>query len=492
MSSSHTWIRNDELRRIRQDAARVQRAEAETARIRSEAQVRERRINEQHQANLNSLNRTIQQMGQNNTREMERLRTETRTALGAQAASFRAQLEQERASARVAMRAERERTENAIANVNSRIDRTNMAVDGIRRATDIIARRVDNMAQQYNTMFNQIAQQEADDKERASMHLAMLSDLLSSISALKPNKFTDGEVYADLLSLQDSIRQNIENGQYDAALALAQGSILDATRLLDRLAILNDEFNERLREVRALQNQIRETIEGFGEHAENVITYTDSNNVEHVEEYDIDEWSGGMFGGIVSRYESIAARLDRAEDAPNIDLEELERINCSLEHVSESIEECDRIAQDAVISSFAVEETSGTIYSIMRAEGYTASESAFADNDEKMPFVQSFVDGNGNTVSIVVANGENPEQAVIALETYNEGAEPDEFVRRTAREGIYSALRERGIEIEDVEHRDDCDKNPTSDAFIANSVAEYSEAASTRREQEVARVVQSI
>ena len=116
----------------------------------------------------------------------------------------------------------------------------------------------------------------------------------------------------------------------------------------------------------------------------------------------------------------------------------------------------------------------------MRSEGYTDSESDFAYGDKKKPFVQSFVDDNGNTVSIVVASGNNSEQSVIALETYNEGDEPDEYVRRTAREGIYSALRERGIEIEDVEHRDDCDKNPTSDAFIANSVEEYTQATSTR------------
>lgn len=492
MSSSHTWIRNDDLRRIRQDAARTQRAEAETARIRSEAQARERRINEQHQANLNSLNRTIQQMGQNNTREMDRLRTETRTALGTQAANFRAQLERERESARAEMRAERARTASEISRINSRIDRTDAAVASVRRVTDAISTRVDSMDREYDRRFNEIAQRESDNRERASMHLAILSELLNSISTLKPNKFTDGELYANLLALQNNIRQNIENGQYDAALALAQGSILDAQRLLTRLTILNDEFNERLRTVRALQNQIRETIEGFGEAADNVITYTDANDVEYVQEYDIDEWSGGMFSGIVSRFEAISARLDGAEDATDIDLEELERINCSLEHVTESIEECDRIAQDAVIGSYAVEETSHTIFDVMRSEGYTASESTFADNDEKKPFVQSFVDGNGNTVSIVVANGENPEQAVIALETYNEGAEPDEFVRRTAREGIYSALRERGIEIEDVEHRDDCDKNPTSDAFIANSVAEYAEANSARRQQDAERVVQSI
>lgn len=492
MSSSHTWVRNDDLRRIREQAARAQRAEAEAARIRSEAQERERRINQQHQSNLNSLNRTIEQMGQNNSREMDRLRTETRTALGTQAANFRVRLERERESARAEMRAERERTANEISGINRRIDRTDAAVASVRRVTDSLSTRIDGMAREYDRCFNEIAQRESDNKERASMHLALLSELLNSISTLKPNKFTDGELYANLLSLQNSIRQNIENGQYDAALSLAQGSILDAQRLLTRLTILNDEFNERLRAVRALQNQIRETIEGFGPDVQNVITYTDANGEKYEDRYEIDEWSGGMFSDIVSRFETISTRVDGAEDATDIDLEELERINCSLEHVVSCIEECDRIAQDAVIASYAVEETSRTIYDIMRSEGYTDSESDFADGDKKKPFVQSFVDDNGNTVSIVVASGNNSEQSVIALETYNEGDEPDEYVRRTAREGIYSALRERGIEIEDVEHRDDCDKNPTSDAFIANSVEEYTQATSTRLQEEAARVVQSI
>lgn len=492
MSSSHTWIRNDDLRRIRQEAARAQRAEDETARIRRESQARERRINEQHQANLDSLNRTIQQMGRNNTREMESLRMETRTALGMQAASFREQLARERESARAEIRAEHERTANEISRIDGRINRANAQIASIRHVTDTMSNRIDEMSREYDRRFNEIAQRESDNKERAVMHLAVLSELIDGISSLKPNKFTDGVLYANLITLRNNVRQNIENTQYDASLALAQGSILDAQRLLTRLTIMNDEFNESLRNVRVLQNQIREEIDGFGEAADNVIMYTDSNGTEYAHEYDINEWSGGMFNSIVTRFEAISARLDGAENDTDIDLDELERIAGSLERVIGSIEECDRIAQDAVISSYAVEETSHTIYEVMRAEGYVNNASAFADDDEKKPFIQSFVDDNGNTVSVVVANGELPEQAVVALETYNEGAERDDFVRRTAREGIYSALRERGIEIEDVENRDDCDKNPTSDAFIENSVAEYTEINSTRRQQDVNRVVQSI
>ena len=492
MSSYQTYIRNDELSRLRQQAERVQRAEAEMQRIREQTQARERNISQQYQNNLSSLNRTIQQLGNNNTREMERLRTETRSALGAQAAAFRDQLQREREAARAEIQAERTRTANEIANVNNRIDRTNRAVDGIRRATDTIARRVDSMAREYDRRFNEIAQREAGNKERAFLHSAELSDLLASIEALKPNKFTDGTEYTDLSSLLDSINQNIENGQYDAALALAQGNILNARHLFATLTVINEEFNDRLRRVRTLQSELRERIESYGDKAGNELIYPGKDGEEFRQQYDINEWSGGMFGRIVARFEEISERLENAEEDISIDLEEIERISLSLEHIEESITECDTFARNELIASYAVEETARTIYQALNDEGYSNVENGFVDGDERKPYPLVFDDGNGNTVSVVVSQGENPEQAVISFETFHDSKEPDEYIRRTTRDGINSALRDRGIEIEDVEHRDDCDKNPTSGDFIANSVAEYSQAVLERRNGDMARVIESI
>ena len=141
-----------------------------------------------------------------------------------------------------------------------------------------------------------------------------------------------------------------------------------------------------------------------------------------------------------------------------------------------------------------------TVYEVFTGEGYSVGENGHATGDEKRPYSFLINDDEGNTISVVVAqdvesqliedgNSQKPQQAVIALETYNDG---DDFMRQTVEETIRTALGERGICISDSVHRTDCGYNPTPESFVENSVEQYSNIADRNRQETISRVVQSI
>lgn len=490
MSSSHTWIRNDDLRRIREQATRaqalVQRAENETRRIKEQAKERERIINQQHQANINSLNSTIQQMGRTNAREMENLRTETRETLGAWSANFRRQLDAERANARAVLQEERARTNREISAINSRVSavesrvqRTETAVAGIRRATELLNDRVTDIARDFSRRFDEIAQRESDQAERARLYLGQLTTLISTIQGMHPEKFTPRQLQR-LIDMRNAIIDNINDGIYQAAISLAQDANIDANRQIHVLNIDNERFNERIAEVRNRGNEIRERIDGFSSEADNAIQVRVSG--EDVSwDYDIRYWSDGQFETIVSQFETIQARLNDAENDDSIDLEELERIACTLDYIDEAITDCDTYARNELISSFSIEDTANRIYDILSEEGWDLSENGFENNDEKNPYALNCTDGAGNTVSIVIGSGETAEQPSFIVEVYGDDVEHNEVRRRATKEGINAALEASGIVIEETEHRDDCAQNPNVETFLTNSMGRCSEIMNRRR-----------
>lgn len=499
MSSDHTWIRNSELRRIREQASRVQRAEAEAQRIRQQSAERERRITQQYQANINSINNTVQQIGRRTSDEIARLSSETRNALGQQAVNFRQQLEQERNSARAAIRQERERTDREISAINNRVGavegrvrRAEAAIDGVRRATDAINTRVNSMYADFSRRFDAIAQREADHRDRANIYLAQLSDLMTTISNLQPERFTDGVQYADLNATMQNIISNIENGQYDAAVSLAQNAIIDASRLVTFLTINNDEFNERLSQIRSEQNRILERIEGFGPSSQNEIEFTDSSGEEYSQTYDINEWSGGLFNELVSEFNAVSERLRNVENDSSIDIEELERIGNNLTHIDESITDCDSYARDELIRSYSVEDTARRIYDALSEEGFELGENGFENDDERAPFTLNCEDDAGNTVSVVIASGDAVDKPSFMIEAYTPGDEQDETLRAAIKDGVITAITEHGVEVEHTEHRNDCHKNPNINAFAENSLNECAEILQERRNAARARVVESI
>lgn len=486
MSSSHTYVRNDDLRRIREQAARVQRAEAESRRIQEQAKEREIAINQQHQANIDLLNSTIEQIGRSNAREMDNLRAETRETLGVWSANVRQQLNAETSNIRSIVRDERERTNREISAINtrvgaveSRIQRTETAVAGIRRATELLNDRVSDISRNITRRFDEIANRESGHEEMARLCLTQLSSLITTIQDMHPEKFTPGEL-SRLIRIRESILNDINDGIYQAAVSLSQDAIIDATRQVVALTEYNHIYNERIAEIRQRANEIQQRIEGYGKEADNAIV-VNVGGQEISWDYDIRYWSDNQFETVVSQFEAIQTRLNNADNDDNINLEELERIACSLEYTDEAITECDEYARNELISSFAIEETANRIYNTLSTEGWILGENGYRNNNEKEPYILNFRDGAGNIVSIVVGSGETPEQASYIVETYGDGFEPSDVRRRATKEGVTAALEANGITSETTEHKDDCDENPNVEAFVSNSAEICNEIMNRRR-----------
>jgi hypothetical protein len=275
----------------------------------------------------------------------------------------------------------------------------------------------------------------------------------------------------------------MQNGDYEVVIASAQEGVLDAGRLLSRLAIFNNLFNERLREVRNRSNEIGARIESFGVAANNAVRFT-VDGEEYSFDYDIAYWSHGQFEALRRRFAEVSGQVDEADTSP-ADLDGLERLMYELNHVDAAVTECDAAARTGMIGSCVVEDTAIRIHNVLAGQGWREQETGHHNGDSRDPYRMIYADGSGNEIAIVVNTGDSPETPSFMVDVFAAGSQGETF-RRITKEGILHSLKEEGIDITGTEHRNDCDENPNAQAFIEHKVPEAVGINKQRREQATA------
>lgn len=451
MSSSHIFVNRNEYRNLQNQARRVIQATAEAARIRREAQDRERDITARYQSNMDSINRRINDIQTRHNRELNNVTADFRNRIVNQANEFRNQLDNQRVM-----------YEGEISTLETRMGQ---AIGRLNVDMRAINNRVEGMSEEFNERFDSIARQitasENTKREYARVSLEELEHTLESIRGLEPERFAPGEL-TPLTEQLTMARRDYEGGQYEAALAITHVRLTDAGRLLSRLSILNNIFAQRLREVgqRASEVAVR-----MGSFASNALEFEVSGQTYSME-YDVNHWSQGAFNRIGEELRPIQGLLDDVRNT-DINLEGLEEIMVQLNDLDSRITACDSMAREELIRSFVVEDMAVQVHNTLTEQGWVHGNSGHNQNDEREPYRMVYEDGTGNSIALVINSGEKPEDATLHMEVYD--VEQDEIFRSGIKQGVGRHLQENGINVMNVIRSDDCAQNPDVDSFLENT-----------------------
>ena len=436
MSSNHTRVSRREWtamqRRVADANAYVINRAAEAQRLREEAEQRSREIAAAHEENMRAINRTVNELADAYQNTLQDVRGQFASQIAAQSADFRGQFQE---------------MLNDVRNVSGHISRAD--------------RRVDALARQYNDAFQARLAQAARGKERAQMILQELDNFLQQIQALSPERFMPGD-YASLQALRASIVANIQAGDYQAATVVSQNSILTAARVLTQLTLANESYNQQLAEARTAAATVANRVEELSSSAGVLSVEVSGEQQEY--EYDIAYWSNGGFDALRERLNVAEARLASGR----LSMQELVQTQNEIAQIRAQLEQCDQRARRSMASSVFVEDTAVRLHNSLSERGWELIEGGHHDDEAKEPYTLQYGDGNGNTVSIVVAPGDKTDEPIYAVEVFS----GDEFRASIIKEGIHLAMAEEGLRIEGVERRDDCHLNPTPEVFRQNMIEE--------------------
>jgi hypothetical protein len=453
------------------------RIEQENRTLRANAAAREREIARRHEEEVSSLQDNIRQMQGRQDEEVRRLHTNFQDQIIAQADDFSRQIaEQDEArrqnedelSRRIDAQGNQIRGElrNLQTSVGQQFGRININMQAINN-------RVSAIASDFGGRFDELARREADQEGRARMIEDELSAVVGTIRSLKPEKFTPGD-FAPIAEMYEQTRNNIQNGDFQAAIATGQQCVVDASGLASRLAFLNAIFNERLSEVRNAASRLRERIDAFVGAA--LPGTFELNGQKYTVAYDINYWSRDAFAAIRERFDGLDGSLDGAEGNVDMDIAALDIVMDALGRVDADITDCNELALRALAGAQLTAETAQAIENALATQGWTLDADGHYSGDEKEPlcrenvrdpFCMQYEDGMGNRVSIVV-NADDPDSAEFNIDVYPVQEDAEDF-KQTMRSELYDVLRASSdIEIPSVAQQNDCQENPTPEAFIRN------------------------
>lgn len=332
-----------------------------------------------------------------------------------------------------------------------------------------LEQRINQVAETYNEVFQEIARSEGDQKRRAGLVEAEVERLIQAMEGLSPERFVPTE-YANLMAQRDAIRTNIANDNNQAAMLVSQNSVLQATRTLARLQLLNERFSQRARDIRDRAATLRERIDRFL--SETGALNFEFNGAMREFDYNIDFWSNGSFREIVGDFEHIESRLNEE----TLGLEQLEQLGQSLEIIDQNLSACDEKAREERCAALATADTVMRIHAGLNNSGWCLEESGYESDDERNPYTMNFRDGGGNTVSVVVSPS-SPQGPEIFVEAFSDSQAMVEMTK----DGVHALLEEQDINIEEREGSDDCHLYPDPESFTQIALEEARASMEQRR-----------
>ena len=430
----HTWVPNELYHRVSSldRAASIRRAQAD----RQQALAREqlRRVD----ADLRRADATYQvQLSQ---------------SLAAQQAQFDRDIATMDAQMRSQLRQLQVQTDRDLA-------RLRQEAAGIDRRIDQAQHQVTNLSRQVSEGFAQIAENLAHKKDRALFYRNAFQVLLEALPPLHPDKLTPQEIIS-LRTADDYVQADLDKQDYEAAIALAQNGIVDATELRARLEQLNGEYDHLVQQIDPILDRLSAEFERLSDTEKNrqIVTIEDQ---EAEYDGDIDYWTfspdtgASLFAQLLSQFEILYTKT--TEDyLPNMNLDGLRDMLTQLSQLEPRLPHCVRLAMDEFLLACQVELTAGRISDAMRLSpdgtpdyNWHLDEERYIEDDFRRAYELRFHDGPGNTATIVVLpDRSSGKQPVVRLDIHNCGSVPDPSICSVIFSEVTARLNGYGIAAE--------------------------------------------
>lgn len=360
--------------------------------------------------------------------------------------------------------------------------REDVARTGYRMAQSVEA--VERIADEYARTIDALTGRWDDAKDRASAYLQEFDAMLERIRELHPEAFVASDFEA-LESKRRSLAINMQDHDYQAALALAQGSIVQSGRTLARAILMSEQYAVTYGEVKEQLIRLQERVGTLLSPDGKIIVSLGEEEIET--SYDPSYWSDGIFDEIAERIAVIGEQIDMAGKRP-VGLDALEGYGRQLIQMEQQVTLCDEEARKELAGAISVENMAGRLYDNLRERGWQLMDGAGRrDGDDRKPYSMSYQDGGGNTISMVISAGKDPERPDLSYEAFSDS----EGMRSLIKEGIDGAFAALGLGTGNMLQRNDCHENGRPEQFIRNMEHE-AESILGSRQQEIRNSLGSV
>lgn len=431
------------------DNAMRQKREAEARRARADAELEQAQVRLENAQNdlarrtgfdKRQLQEALQDEEEKLLKGLDSTTLELRRAIGQQNVALRKQLDEVRGE---------------VSEMHREIKSAQEDVDQAKRAVDALDKRVTEVAKQFDQNLRKIADRLAGERDRAQYYSNAFSLLVEHIDALHPDKLTPGK--AELLhDTQSFLAVNIKNGDYQAAIGLAQSNIPDAVTLQSELERLNDEFDRLAVAVRRQLLDIRQIIQRLsdpGANSRDIEIGRGDSVYEFTFNGDVGYWTSGVFSKLTSKFDD-EQRLIEDTYISEMDLENLRLAIKALPAYHARFDRCLAFALEEFEMSGRIQVTAMKVLEALTHDGsWTLTGSGFENEDVRLSYSELFTDGKGNRAAVVISP-EKPSNrrgheadAPIALEACDGETCISETMCGILRSAIEARLRSGGLEV---------------------------------------------
>lgn len=359
------------------------------------------------------------------------------------------------------------------------LDAVRMDMGRVNVRVSQVGQRIDELADQFNSNINSILSRVENQKDRARAYSNQLRLLLEHIAELHPDKLTPGE-YELLSEGLTYAESDAINGDYEAAIGVAQTHIPVAAELRTRLEVLNDEFSQLVVQIHNHCNEVYSRIQEFRitERNQQVLSFKDTEEVEF--DGRIPFWSNGIFEEIVDRFEQICDDIENNYEI-SMDIESLRRALGDILVINRNLDECISFAHSEYLEFVGVQSLVRRIHETLTFDDvWHIIDSGFADDDERRSYSLSYENGAGLKVTFVIMptrdvvrrnrNGSvEYGETQFRIDVFQVGNNQDEQLCNLTRSGILAQLIDGGIDVGNNGNLQAATTN-NSDEFISTIV----------------------
>lgn len=447
--------------RMQVDNARRQRRETENAVKAAEERLR------QAERDLREINNTGSREIQNLVKEQERM-------LSAQIDDLDENIRLELGRQNVRLRKQLDELRSEMRSSNQRMDD--------------VESRLQKITADFNTSIRAITQRIERQRDRAQFFANQVDAILRAIDLLHPDKLTPGRA-EQLHERRNFIATNITNGDYEAAIGLAQESIVDGVALQSELEQLNEEYNrlavEIARAILGIERQIQD-LSNNRAHTHETTLGAEPFEYQYTYDGDLNYWSSGLFAALQTRFDDERNRVNQ-EFVREMDLENMRIAVSSLPRYTDRLSQCEMVANSEFSISCGIQNLAERIYdSLTNDDSWIMQTSGFENDDYRRSYAFSFSDGFQNTVSVVlipVRPGGSKSEIQFFVQAYDGERTISPGDCAVIRRAVLARLASSGIEIGDINRSDEYRQAPDPQTFLAASYEEGAEVKEGRLER---------
>jgi len=264
--------------------------------------------------------------------------------------------------------------------------------------------QINKIADDFNAAIKSMAATKHSEADKAIFYSNQLKDILDQISNLYPDVHKPLE-YNSLISKNNNLNADINSGAYAAGIALAQTSVLEASKLLTQLIVLNEQANTMLQEIYMECSDIKKKMMRLA--SDDAVLSIDIDGEREEYEYNIRRWSERLGDGL--SFDSIENKFNQQEKilSEKCTIDQLKIVKKNIDIINKNLTVCDNESREFMMGAVAAASAAESMVSSLNAAGWDIT--MVENDDERNPITMKGSDGAGNEVAVIISPGEeNP------------------------------------------------------------------------------------